>query len=121
MEVTAPDDPLLEGITAPFEVDDEIYVIEQTDDDVEVLLETSWGGEAMRRAFDEARRPLMYRRRVGDGGVLYLALGHCNRPFDKPRSDAPDKPDLRGPWALPVYQELVHRGVDWGRRAAGPF
>jgi len=25
----------------------------------------------------------MYRRMVGDGGVLYLALGHCNRPFDK--------------------------------------
>lgn len=118
VDVTAPSDPLLAGINTPFEVDDELYVIEQTDDDVEVLLQTRWGGEAMRRTFDEATRPLMYRRRVGDGGVLYLALGHCNRPFDKPRPDAPDRPDLRGPWALPVYQTLIQRGVEWaaGRR-----
>jgi uncharacterized protein len=118
VEITAPDDPLLDGINTPFELDDELYVIEQADDDLEVLLHTRWGGEAMQRTFDEAFRPLMYRRRVGDGGVLYLALGHCNRPFDKPRADSPDKADLRGPWALPVYQELIRRGVDWaaGRR-----
>jgi uncharacterized protein len=118
VEVTAPSDPLLEGINQPFEVDDELYVIEQADDDIEVLLHTHWGGEAMRRTFDYAFRPLMYRRKVGDGGVLYLALGHCNRPFDKPTPDSPDRPDLRGPWALPVYQELIRRGVDWaaGRR-----
>jgi hypothetical protein len=45
--------------------------------------------------------------------VLYLALGHCNRPFDKPRPDAPDSPDRRGPWELPVFKELVRRGVAW--------
>jgi type 1 glutamine amidotransferase len=118
VEITAPEDPLLDGINTAFEVDDELYVIEQADDNIEVLLHTRWGGEAMGRTFDEAVRPLMYRRRVGEGGVLYLALGHCNRPFDKPRPDSPDRPDLRGPWAMPVYQELIRRGVDWaaGRR-----
>jgi type 1 glutamine amidotransferase len=110
VSVTAPDDALLEGI-APFEVDDELYVIEYSED-IDVLLHTQWGGEAMRQQFPEAVRPLMYRRRLGDGGVLYLALGHCNRPFDKPRPDAPDSPDRRGPWPLPVYQTLIRRGIE---------
>jgi len=113
--VTSPDDPLMQGIDGPFEVDDELYVIEYSED-IEVLLNTRWGGEAMRQQFDEAVRPLMYRRKVGDGGVLYLALGHCNRPFDKPRPDSLDRPDLRGPWSLPVYQELIRRGIDWAAR-----
>jgi type 1 glutamine amidotransferase len=117
VEITRPDDPLLEGIAEPFEVDDELYVIEYAED-IEVLLHTRWGGEAMRQTFEEAFRPLMYRRRVGDGGVLYLALGHCNRPFDKPRPEMPDRPDLRGPWALSIYQTLIRRGIAWaaGRR-----
>ncbi len=112
VEITKPNDPLMVGIQGPFEVDDELYVIEYADD-IEVLLNTRWGGEAMRQRFDEAFRPLMYRRKVGSGGVLYLALGHCNRPFDKPRPDAPDRPDLRGPWSLPIYQELIARGIAW--------
>ncbi|MBV9579414.1 MAG: ThuA domain-containing protein [Chloroflexi bacterium] len=119
VEITTSNDPLLEGINMPFEVDDELYIIQQADDQIEVLLNTHWGGEAMGQTFEPAFRPLMYRRKVGQGGVLYLALGHCNRPFDKPRPDSPDRPDLRGPWGMPVYQELIRRGVDWaaGRRA----
>jgi type 1 glutamine amidotransferase len=112
-----PADPLMTDIPASFEVDDELYVIEHTED-VEVLLETRWGGEAMRQTYPEAVRPLMYRHKLGEGGVLYLALGHCNRPFDKPRPDMEDRPDLRGPWSLPVFQELIRRGIEWaaGRR-----
>jgi uncharacterized protein len=115
--VTSPSDPLMDGVPASFEVEDELYVIDYAED-VEVLLNTEWGGEAMRQTFPQAFRPLMYRRRVGQGGVLYLALGHCNRPLDKPRPDTPDRPDLRGPWAMPLYQELIRRGIDWaaGRR-----
>jgi uncharacterized protein len=118
VSVPKPDDPLLKGID-PFEVDDEIYVIEQHGD-IEVLLETRWGGEALGgRQIEEGVRPLMYRHRVGQGGVLYLALGHANRPFDTPRPDAV-QPDRRGPWDMPVYKELIRRGLDW---AAGrvPF
>lgn len=115
--VSLPSDPLMAGIDAIFEVDDELYIIEPHAD-FEVLLETRWGGQAMGQSFEEAVRPLMYRHRVGDGGVLYLALGHCNRPFDVPRPDMPESPDRRGPWSMPVYQELVRRGIDWaaGRR-----
>jgi uncharacterized protein len=114
VSVTKPSDPLIDGIQ-PFEVDDEIYVIDHSDD-IDVLLHTRWGGEAGGRAIEEDVRPLMYRRRVGQGEVLYLALGHCNRPFDKPRAEGPDQPDRRGPWDLPVYQELVRRGIDWAAR-----
>lgn len=115
--VTAPrhDDPLTAGLGPEFDVEDELYVIEQHAD-FEVLLEARWGGEAMSQSFPEAARPLMYRRRVGDGGVLYLALGHCNRAFDVPRPGMGEVPDRRGPWATPVYQELIRRGVDWAAR-----
>jgi type 1 glutamine amidotransferase len=116
VSVSAPDDPLLKGIE-PFEVDDEIYVIEHTED-IEVLLETRWGGEALGgRQIEEGKRPLMYRRQVGKGAVLYLALGHCNRPFDTPRPGA-SQPDRRGPWGLPVYQDLIRRGIAWAARGA---
>ena len=112
--VSKPDDVLLKGIE-PFEVDDEIYCIEHSED-IEVLLETHWGGEALGgRVFEEGRRPLMYRRNVGEGSILYMALGHCNRPFDTPpnRNEAPDR---RGPWNMPVYKELIRRGIDWAAR-----
>jgi len=114
VSITRADEPLLEGI-APFEVDDEMYVIEHADD-IDVLLHSRWGGEAGGRHFEDEDRPLMYRRRVGAGGVLYLALGHCNRPFDKARADGPDLPDRRGPWGLPVYTELIRRGIEWAAR-----
>jgi len=118
VQVTRPDDPLMEGIE-PFAIDDELYVNENVTGDIEVLLHTRWGGEAFgNRVIEEADHPLMYRRRVGEGGVLYLALGHANRPYDKPFPDRPDQPDYRGAWDLPVFQELIRRGIDWaaGRR-----
>ncbi len=114
VSVSSPGDPLMRDI-APFEVDDEIYVIEEHGD-IEVLLETRWGGEALGgRTIPEGRRPLMYRHDVGDGGVLYLALGHANRPFDTPRPDSV-QPDRRGPWDLAVHRELIRRGIDWAAR-----
>ena len=114
VSISAPNDPILRDIE-PFEVDDELYVIDVTGD-IEVLLETRWGGEALGgRQVEEGVRPLMYRHRVGEGEVLYLALGHCNRPFDTPRPDAL-QPDRRGPWEMPVYRELIRRGIAWAAR-----
>jgi type 1 glutamine amidotransferase len=112
--VNQPKHPLLQGIE-PFEVDDEIYVIDHSDD-IEVLLSTHWGGEALGgREVEEGERPLMYLRPVGAGGVLYMALGHCNRPFDTARPGMV-APDLRGPWEMPVYKELIRRGVAWAAK-----
>ena len=61
----------------------------------------------------QRRRPLMYRRRVGEAACCTWRWATATGPFDKPTPDSPDRPDLRGPWALPVYQELIRRGVDW--------
>lgn len=118
VEPTRPEDPLLEGLD-PFELEDELYCIEDVTGDLEILLHTRWGGEAFGgHVLEEADRPLMYRRQVGEGGVLYLALGHANRPYDKPFPHLPDQPDHRGPWDLPTFRTLIRRGIEWaaGRR-----
>ncbi len=116
VSISRPTDPLLDGLQ-PFQVDDELYVIECSRD-VEVLLETRWGGEVRGRPFDDTLRPLMYRLRAGNGGILYLGLGHANRTFEKASPTVPDPPDRRGPWDSPAFRELIRRGVDWaaGRR-----
>jgi type 1 glutamine amidotransferase len=118
VSISKPSDPLLAGLEA-FQVDDELYLIERTRE-VEVLLETRWGGDVRGQVFEDAVRPLMYRLRAGKGGVLYLALGHANRTFEKASPTVPDPPDRRGPWDAPVYRELIRRGIAW---AAGrlPF
>ncbi len=114
--VTQPTDPLVAGLE-PFEVDDELYLIDPASD-VEVLLQARWGGEVRGQAFDERVWPLMYRRRTGKGGVVYLALGHANRPFEKATPTSPEAPDRRGPWESAAFRELIRRGVEWaaGRR-----
>lgn len=116
VQISKPEDPLLAGIGS-FEVADELYCIENVTNDIEVLLHTRWGGEAFGGVkFEVADRPMMYRRRVGAGGVLYLALGHANRPYDKPFPNLPDQPDHRGPWDLPVYKTLIARGIEWAAK-----
>jgi len=116
VEVTRPDEPLLDGIEG-FEVEDELYCMENVTEDIEMLLHTRWGGEGFGgHSFEVADRPMLYRRRVGEGGILYLALGHANRPYDKPRPTYPDQPDHRGPWDLPVYHALIERGVAWAAK-----
>src|ERR1700682_6198955 len=55
VSIARADEPLLDGI-APFEVDDEMYVIEPADD-IDVLLHSRWGGEALGgRPFDAGDR-----------------------------------------------------------------
>ena len=48
--------------------------------------------------------------------MLYLALGHANRPYDKPRPDYADQPDCRGPWGSEPFETLVRRGIEWAAR-----
>jgi type 1 glutamine amidotransferase len=113
VNVVAPADPLLSGINS-FEVDDELYCVEVVSKDIEVLLQTRWGGEAFgNKVFEVEDRPMMYRHRIGDGGVLYLALGHANRPYDKPFPHSPDQTDKRGPWDMPIFKTLIERGIAW--------
>jgi type 1 glutamine amidotransferase len=81
------DHPITEGID-DFGLFDEYYEFELADDDVQVL--------ARRHRADGAEIPVMYARQVGDGRVVYLALGH----------------DLRS-WGEPPVRELVRRALQW--------
>jgi uncharacterized protein len=112
--ISDPAHPLTEGIE-PFETDDELYLCEYYGP-LTPLLETMYGGTPrgyVEREWPLERRLVAYVKDLGRGSVLYLTLGHCAsrwdmRPFldDFPRVD-------RGSWRLPVYYELLRRGIGW--------
>ncbi len=112
--VADPDHPLVAGI-APFETTDELYHME-IHGDLHVLLETECTVEGT--GFVEAAdalgtHPVMYLKQHGRGAVLYNTLGHCRGHYDlQPMLDWWPTVD-RCAWDLPVFHELLRRGVDW--------
>ena len=112
--VADPDHPLVAGVE-PFETTDELYLLE-TYGDLHVLLETEFAGEATGFAEDQwpqAKHPVFYIHKVGEGAVLYLTLGHCRGHYDmQPLLDWWPTVD-RCAWDLPVFHDLLRRGLDW--------
>jgi hypothetical protein len=81
------------------------------------LLETRFRGKAPGFAEDEwqddAPRLVMYLHPVGQGEVLYLTLGHCRGHHDmQPLMNYYPKVE-RGSWELPVFYDLLRRGLSW--------
>ena len=115
VRTTRSDHPLVAGIEE-FETDDELYLCDYYGE-IEPLLETRFTGEA-RGFFDrdwpnDDPRLVMYLHPEGKGEVLYLTLGHCRGKYDmRPRMDVYPKIE-RGSWELPVYYELLRRGLRW--------
>jgi hypothetical protein len=112
-------DPLVAGITS-FEAEDELYLCEHHGD-LEPLLETRWTGNTG-PGFAEADWPVdeprlvLYRRRLGDGCVLYFTLGHCRGHHDMiaPPFNGMYWPKVeRGSWDVPEYRQLLARSVAW--------
>jgi type 1 glutamine amidotransferase len=111
--------PLVAGIE-PFEADDELYLCEYHGSQ-HALLHTHYRGEApgfVARNWPLAGQPddrqlVLYLRAHGDGEVLYCTLGHCRGKYDmRPMID--EYPAVeRGSWKLPVYYELLRRGIRW--------
>ena len=59
----------------------------------------------------------MYLHPVGAGSVLYLTLGHCRGHYDmRPVMDYYPRVE-RGSWELPVFYDLVRRGLRWASEA----
>jgi hypothetical protein len=116
--VADPDHPLVEGV-APFHATDELYLME-TYGDLQILLQAEYGGEAPGFARDQwphAAHPVLYIRRLGEGAVLYLTLGHCRGHYDmQPYLDYWPTVD-RCSWDLPVFRTLLRRGVAWVKSA----
>jgi type 1 glutamine amidotransferase len=110
-----PDHPVVNGIE-DFDTFDEPYYCEFADG-VQTLLESNYDHPSVGyeiETFDEGKpRPQMYEHQYEDGKVLYLLLGHCREQFDmQPVADvvAPEYCS----WELPVYYELLRRGIKWG-------
>lgn len=118
VEVTDPDHWLVQGIE-PFETDDELYLCEYADRDrLEVLLHTTWQGEAVGFAEPDWTttppiHPVLYLRELGAGSVLYNTLGHCRGHYDMaPVLDYYPRVE-RCSWEQPAYTELLRRSLRW--------
>jgi|SRR5665213_2900055 len=119
VEVSDASHPLVAGIE-PFEADDELYLCEYHGAH-HSLLHTSYRGEAPgfvaktwpheERSSD--RQLVLYLHSHGGGEVLYCTLGHCRGKYDM-RPLIEEYPAVeRGSWKLPVYYELLRRGIRW--------
>lgn len=107
-------DPITQGITR-FTVTDELYLSDFSAS-VEVLLATRFGGRAegfIRNTWQEADHPVLYRRRLGAGEVLYFTPGHARGHYDAPHR-TPFYPVVeRGAWDSPEYREVLRRCLRW--------
>jgi uncharacterized protein len=114
--VADPNHPLVKGVE-PFNANDELYLSEYYAD-LHVLLETEWEGEAtgfIEADWPKAKHPVFYLRPLGQGCVLYLTLGHCRGHYDmQPLMDYYPVVE-KGSWDLPVYYDLVERGIAWAK------
>jgi len=117
--VADPAHPLVKGI-APFETSDELYLSE-FHGPVKTLLETRFGGKTPGfepLEWPDESRPVLYLHEVGKGAVLYLTLGHCRGHYDmQPMIEHYPRVE-RGSWELPVFHELLRRGLAWAKREA---
>ncbi len=117
--VADPDHPLVQGVE-PFQAEDELY-LSDLHGERHVLLETEFEGEApgfIEHTWPKAKHPVFYLHPVGAGEVLYLTLGHCRGHYDmRPLMEFYPVPE-KGSWALPVFHDLLARGVEWAKQPA---
>ena len=118
VKISAPEHPLVAGIE-PFETEDELYLSEYHGDNIPLLhcdyqgsapefVHSEWSGDESHLVF--------YLHPYGDGEVLYLTLGHCRGRYDmRPLMEEYPRVE-RCSWELPVYYELLRRGIRWATR-----
>src|SRR5262247_4619206 len=81
VDVRDAEHPVTQGLGRSFEVEDEPYFIElQAPASAQLLLTADYGTDSSVSSGVKAR-VLGYTRKVGGGGVTYLALGHCHNPY----------------------------------------
>jgi type 1 glutamine amidotransferase len=127
--------PLASDLPDSFEVIDELYMIELQDPHrSHVLLTTELASDPSPDGFgfvyendtslgaDGKTRVLAYTREIGEGGVTYIALGHCHtpessvQPFVDESVDPEGKtpPVMRGSWDAPAFRQLLENAIGWG-------
>jgi type 1 glutamine amidotransferase len=141
VEISDPEHPLVAGLE-PFDADDELYLCEYHGAN-QALLHTHFRGEspgfvdrvwpapaagpadgggsadgsgsadAAGGADADDRQLVLYLHAHAGGEVLYCTLGHCRGRYDM-RPMIADYPHVeRGSWKLPIYHELLRRGIRW--------
>jgi type 1 glutamine amidotransferase len=134
VDVRDPEHPLTRGLPASFEVEDEPYFIELQDPGAtRILLTAEYGPGAVSPSIgtiyaadtslqpDGRTRVLGYTKRVGNGGVTYVALGHCHNAAIR-GTRAADPADttpatFRGAWASDAFITLLRNAIVWGAGA----
>jgi uncharacterized protein len=127
VEVSDASHPLVSGIEA-FDADDELYLMEYHGE-CKALLHTRYRGEApgfvaqhwpagaaesgQAESKADDRQLVMYLHTHAGGEVLYCTLGHCRGKYDMRPMMAEYPTVERGSWKLPVYRELIRRGIRW--------
>lgn len=126
--------PITAGVPTSFETADELYFIElRAPANTTVLLSTALPEDpAPGFGFvvdndtslgpDGRTRALGFVREIGDGGVAYLALGHCHTPVGgiqpfvdtSVAADGVTPPVFRGSWEVPAFQLLLRNAIAWG-------
>jgi type 1 glutamine amidotransferase len=131
VDVRDADHPLARGLGPSFEVEDEPYFIELQDpSSIRILLSADYGPSAISPAVeplygsdtslqpDGKTRVIGYTREVGDGGVAYIALGHCHNPAIRAgrTADPADATPLtfRGAWETVPFMTLLRNAIIWG-------
>jgi hypothetical protein len=108
-------------------VEDEPYFIELQDpDSTHILLTADYGLEVVSPGIgtlygadtslqpDGRTRVLGYTRKIGNGGVTYVALGHCHNPTSRPApTNATDTtpPVFRGAWETDAFITLLRNAI----------
>jgi len=122
---------LTRGVGPSFQVEDEPYFIELQDPGAtRILLTADYGPGATSPTIgtlyradtslqaDGRTRVLGYARDVGQGGVAYVALGHCHNPAvraGRPADPTDTTPlTFRGAWETDAFAALLRNGVAWG-------
>jgi type 1 glutamine amidotransferase len=131
VEVTDAGSLLTQGLGAAFDVEDEPYFVELQDPaSARILLTADYGASGewpvVRELYgsdtslqaDGRTRVLGYSREVGNGGVTYIALGHCHNPAIRagrttdPADTTP--PIFHGAWESGAFTRLLRNAIAWG-------
>ncbi len=97
VEVTRPDDPIMEGIAPSFPYTSEQYYM-HVDPVNEVLATTTFSGEHAPWVKGVVM-PVVWKRRHGEGRIFYSSLGHRVTEFENP-----------------TMATILRRGINWAAR-----
>ncbi len=97
VDVTKPDDPIMDGIPANFPYKSEQYYM-HVDPSNEVLATTTFTGEHA-SWIDGVVMPVVWKRRHGQGKVFHMTLGHQAKEFENEN-----------------MATIMRRGMNWAAR-----